>query len=144
REESMRLVAAEHVEAERARARRVDDDVDGTADLDPSRADGETEKVGEASAHIRIVFLSARPETAFAARLLQLDPHVVDARAGGAAAAPGYQCVDCVRRTLEDRFDRAVGVVPHPAGHAARPCTRARRVPKADTLHVPRDGDVRA
>ena len=56
---------------------------------------------------------------------------------GPARTAPTelHERLDVLGVALEDRLDRAVGTVPHPAGHAARARGPLDREAESDTLH---------
>ena len=60
---------------------------------------------------------------------------VVDVCAARPAAAPVDQRLDPLVLAFEDRLDRAVGRVPHPAADAQRAGTVPRLDPEEDALH---------
>ena len=71
-----------------------------------------------------------------------LDRDVVDHGVTGAVAGPVHQAVDVLGRSLEDRFDPAVGQVADPSGHAVFLGEAPAGVAEEDTLDPAGDQDA--
>src|SRR5215203_1022944 len=147
----MRVIAAQHVQPQRALLHGVDDQVDGPADVDTVEPDRELQELlGQQggshtgnSARARTRETSDNGERVVAGRVLPLDADAVDAGSRRAPTAPFDHVPDAVRVALEDGLDRAVGAVPHPAAQAERAGSVARRGAEEDTLDPPVDANAR-
>ena len=73
-----------------------------------------------------------------------LDVERLDLRVARPGAGELHERLDGVRRALEDRLDRAVGAVAHPAGDAAALRLAAGAVAEEDALHAPGGADPAA
>ncbi len=58
--------------------------------------------------------------------------------------AEGHERLDVVRLALEDGFNRPIGTIPHPPGHATRVCCPLDAESESDTLHEAVDEDMPA
>jgi hypothetical protein len=82
------------------------------------------------------------PERVEAFGWFGLDLNVVDRGVTGAVTGPLHQAADVLGRSLEDRFDPAVGQVADPAGHAVLLGQPPAGVAEEDTLNLAGDQDA--
>src|SRR5258707_2705911 len=108
----------------------------------PRRANVEGGNSGELEPEQCSVRDAQRSE--FSTRLHPADLHVLDARRGRAAPAPGDELLDLLPGPLDDRLHFASWQVAYLAGQTEPRALLSRARPVEDSLHETRDEQLRA